>query len=803
MTLKERLGKEWLFCDGGTGTILQELGLKGGELPETWNLTRPDDIKALARSYFDAGSNIVNSNTFGANRFKFANVPEIVTAAVRLCREARHEAGRDSDAYVAIDIGPTGKLLSPMGDLPFDEAVEVFAETIKAGAEAGGDLVLIETMSDSYEAKAAVIAAHESCDLPVIVTMAYDETGKLLTGGSVEGTVAMLEGLRVDALGLNCGLGPDKMLPIAKRIAACSSLPIVVNPNAGLPRTENGKTVFDIGPEEFSEVMKEIAGIGVHVLGGCCGTTPAHIAELIKTVSPLPFKAPEKKRGTYVTSFSECVEIGPRPVIIGERINPTGKKRFKQALRDNDTDYILTEGLKQEEAGADILDVNVGLPEIDEPSMMENIVLKLQSVTTLPLQLDTTDIVALERGMRIYNGKPMINSVNGKREVIEAVMPLVAKYGGVLVGLPLDEDGIPVTSDGRIAVARKIYEAADEFGISRDDIVIDGLAMTISSDSTSALTTLDTIRRIRDEFGGHSILGVSNISFGLPARELINSHFLTMAMQNGLSCAIINPCNDHMMASYRAFCALMNKDPQCLGFINAYSEYKSDGTFGGAVTGTAASSSSVAAGTKLTLAEAIERGVTGRASEAMQEGISAGTDPLVLINGELIPALDKVGQGFEKGTIFLPQLLMSADAAKAAFEVVKASMADKPRQVKGKVILATVKGDIHDIGKNIVKVMLENYGYDVIDLGKDVSPEAIVDAAIKDDIKVVGLSALMTTTVVSMEETVKLLREKKPGTKVVVGGAVMTQEYADRIGADAYSKDAMQTVRYCDSVFGG
>lgn len=803
MTLKERLGKEWLFCDGGTGTILQELGLKGGELPETWNLTRPDDIKALARSYFDAGSNIVNSNTFGANRFKFANVPEIVTAAVRLCREARHEAGRDNDAYVAIDIGPTGKLLSPMGDLPFDEAVEVFAETIKAGAEAGGDLVLIETMSDSYEAKAAVIAAHESCDLPVIVTMAYDETGKLLTGGSVEGTVAMLEGLRVDALGLNCGLGPDKMLPIAKRIAACSSLPIVVNPNAGLPRTENGKTVFDIGPEEFSEVMKEIAGIGVHVLGGCCGTTPAHIAELIKTVSPLPFKAPEKKRGTYVTSFSECVEIGPRPVIIGERINPTGKKRFKQALRDNDTDYILTEGLKQEEAGADILDVNVGLPEIDEPSMMENIVLKLQSVTTLPLQLDTTDIVALERGMRIYNGKPMINSVNGKREVIEAVMPLVAKYGGVLVGLPLDEDGIPVTSDGRIAVARKIYEAADEFGISRDDIVIDGLAMTISSDSTSALTTLDTIRRIRDEFGGHSILGVSNISFGLPARELINSHFLTMAMQNGLSCAIINPCNDHMMASYRAFCALMNKDPQCLGFINAYSEYKSDGTFGGAVTGTAASSSSVAAGTKLTLAEAIERGVTGRASEAMQEGISAGTDPLVLINGELIPALDKVGQGFEKGTIFLPQLLMSADAAKAAFEVVKASMADKPRQVKGKVILATVKGDIHDIGKNIVKVMLENYGYDVIDLGKDVSPEAIVDAAIKDDIKVVGLSALMTTTVVSMEETVKLLREKKPGTKVVVGGAVMTQEYADRIGADAYSKDAMQTVRYCDSVFGG
>ena len=802
MSLRDRLGKEWLFCDGGTGTILQEKGLKGGELPETWNLSRPDDIKALARSYFDAGCNIVNANMFGANRFKYANVAEVVSAGIRLCREARHEAGRDDDAYVAIDIGPTGKLLAPMGDLPFNEAVEVFAEEIKAGVEAGGDLVLIETMSDSYEAKAAVIAAHETCDLPVIVTMVYDESGKLLTGGSVEGTVAMLEGLKVDAIGVNCGFGPDKMIPIVKRILACCSLPVVVNPNAGLPRTEGGKTVFDIGPDEFSLIMKEIAEMGVHVMGGCCGTTPAHISELIKTVSHLPFKAPEKKHGTYVTSFSECVEIGPKPVIIGERINPTGKKRFKQALRDNDTDYILTEGLKQEEAGAHILDVNVGLPEIDEPSMMENIIFKLQSVTTLPLQIDTTDIEALERGMRIYNGKPMINSVNGKREVIEAVMPLVAKYGGVLVGLPLDEDGIPETSDGRIAVAKKIYEAADEYGIPKDDIVIDGLAMTISSDSTSAIATLDTVRRVRDEFGGHSILGVSNISFGLPARELINSHFLTMAMQNGLSCAIINPCNDHMMASYRAYCALMNKDPQCLNFINAYSEYKSDGTFGGASSGAAAGTAAAATGAKLTLAESIERGVCGRAAEAMQEGISAGTDPLELINSELIPALDKVGKGFEKGTVFLPQLLMSADAAKAAFEVVKKAMADKPRQVKGKVILATVKGDIHDIGKNIVKVMLENYGYDVIDLGKDVAPEIIVDAAIKDDVKVVGLSALMTTTVVSMEETIKLLREKKPDTKVVVGGAVMTQEYADKIGADAYSKDAMQTVRYCDEVFG-
>ena len=803
MGLRERLGKEWLFCDGGTGTILQEKGLKGGELPETWNLTRPDDIKSVARAYFDAGCNIVNTNTFGANSFKYSNVTEVVTAAVKLCQEARHEAGRDDDAYVAIDIGPTGKLLAPMGDLPFNEAVKVFSETIKAGAEAGGDLVLIETMSDSYEAKAAVIAAHETCDLPVIVTTVYDESGKLLTGGSVEGTVAMLEGLKVDAIGVNCGFGPDKMIPIVRRLTACCSLPVVVNPNAGLPRTEGNKTIFDVGPEEFSTIMKDIAAMGVHVMGGCCGTTPAHMKALIQEVSPLPFRIPEKKHGTYVTSCSECVEIGPKPVIIGERINPTGKKRFKQALRENDTDYILTEGLKQEEAGAHILDVNVGLPEIDEPAMMANIVYKLQSVTTLPLQLDSTDTEALERGMRIYNGKPMINSVNGKRETIEAVMPLVAKYGGVLVGLPLDEDGIPETSDGRIKVAKKIYEAADEYGIPRDDIVIDGLAMTISSDSSSAITTLDTVRRIRDEFGGHSILGVSNISFGLPARELINSHFLTMAMQNGLSCAIINPNNDHMMASYRAFCALMDKDPQCLGFINAYAEYKSDGNFSGASSGAAAgNAASSSGGAKLSLSEAIERGVTGRAAEAMQEGIAEGHEPLELINAELIPALDKVGKGFEKGTVFLPQLLMSADAAKAAFEVVKKAMEGKPRQVKGKVILATVKGDIHDIGKNIVKVMLENYGYDVIDLGKDVPPETIVEAAIKDDVKVVGLSALMTTTVVSMEETIKLLRVKKPDTKVVVGGAVMTQEYADQIGADAYSKDAMQTVRYCDEVFG-
>ena len=798
MGLRERLGKEWLFCDGGTGSILQKMGLKGGELPETWNLTRPDDIRSLNRGYFEAGSNIVNTNTFGANRFKFDNVSDIVKAGVRLCQEARKEAGREEDAYVAIDVGPTGKLLEPMGDLAFNDAVDVFAEIIKAGYEAGGDLVLIETMSDSYEAKAAVVAAHEVCDLPVIVTTVYDESGKLLTGGSVEGTVAMLEGLKVDAIGINCGFGPKQMLPIAERLVACCSLPIVVNPNAGLPRTENGATVYDVDPEEFSQVMEEIAKLGVHVMGGCCGTTPDHISRMIGKVKQVPFTPPVEKQTTYVTSFADCVKIGRKPVIVGERINPTGKKKLQQALRDNNIDYILTEALKQEEAGAHVLDVNVGLPEINEPEMMESVILKIQSVTNLPLQIDTTNIEALERGMRIYNGKPMINSVNGKEENIKAVMPLVAKYGGVLVALPLDESGIPATSDGRIEIARRIYEAADSYGIPRKDIVIDGLAMTISSDPESAIATLDTVRRVRDEFSGHSILGVSNISFGLPARELVNSHFLTMAMQNGLSCAIINPCNGPMMASYRSYNALMNLDPNLGEFINAYKDY---------VAGTSASSgsaktSSASSGAVLTLAEAIERGVTGRASEAMKEALDSGRDSLEIINSELIPALDRVGKGFEAGTVFLPQLLMSADAAKAAFAVVKEAMADKPRNTKGQVILATVKGDIHDIGKNIVKVMLENYGYDVIDLGKDVPPEVIVDCAIENNIRVVGLSALMTTTVASMEETIKLLREKKPGTKVVVGGAVMTPEYADKIGADAYAKDAMATVRYCDSVFG-
>ena len=799
--MRKRLGREWLFCDGGTGTILQAKGLKGGELPETWNLTHPEDIIDLHAGYLAAGSDIINTNTFGANALKFDNVGEIVTAAVGHVREAMRRTGRE-DAYVALDIGPTGKLLAPMGDLPFDRAVELFGEVVRHGTSAGADLVLIETMSDSYEVKAAVLAAKENCGLPVLATMIFDEKGKLLTGGDVDSIVALLEGLHVDALGVNCGMGPRQMAPIVRRLAEITSLPIIVNPNAGLPRSENGRTVFDVGPEEFAEEIGKIAAeCPVQVFGGCCGTTPGHIAREIATVRKLPFRPASEKSRTVVSSFSHAVEIGPKPVIIGERINPTGKKKFKEALRQHDIEYILQQGLEQEECGAHVLDVNVGLPEIDEPTMMEEVVTSLQGVLALPLQIDTSDAAALERGMRHYNGKPMVNSVNGKQEVIEQVFPLVAKYGGVLVGLTLDEQGIPDNAEGRLAIAKRLYESADRYGVPRKDIVIDCLAMTISSDPRSALVTLETLRRVRDELHGHTILGVSNISFGLPMREIVNAHFLTMALQNGLSCAIINPNNASMMASYHAFCALAAMDPNCAEYIAAYANAAPSPVPAHSCAGGPVPAHSCAGGSVLSLGEAVTHGVEGRAADATRELLRSGRAGLDIINEELVPALDRVGKGFEQGTVFLPQLLKSAEAAKAAFEVIKDTLQGNVQQAKGRVILATVKGDIHDIGKNIVKVMLENYGYEVLDLGKDVPPERIVQTAMDEKIRLIGLSALMTTTVVSMEATIKLLREKGVPAKVVVGGAVLTQEYADAIGADCYARDAMETVRYADRIF--
>ena len=802
--LLDRLGKEWLFCDGGSGTILQANGLQPGELPETWNLSHKERIVKLHRDYFESGADIVVTNTFGANALKFPDHEElrqIVTNAVTLAKQARKEVGREDDAYVALDLGPTGKLLEPLGDLSFDRAVELFSEVVRYGAEAGCDLISIETMNDSYEVKAAVLAAKESCDLPVFATTTYDTDGKLLTGAPVEGVVALLEGLGVNALGVNCSLGPEQMLPIAQRLVNAASIPVIVNPNAGLPRVEDGKTVYDVGPEEFADIMEQIADLGIQVAGGCCGTTPAHIHLLKERIlKNHPFKPQTHKHRTVVTSFSQVVEIGPRPVVIGERINPTGKKKFQEALKNHDIESILQVGLSEEDQGADILDVNVGIPKIDEPAMMQEVVTRLQGVTGLPLQIDTSDPKALERALRYYNGKPMVNSVNGKAENIEAVMPIVKKYGGVLVGLVLDEAGIPETADGRLAIAKKIYAAADRYGISRDDIVIDGLTMTISSDQSAAATTLETIRRVRDELHGHTILGVSNVSFGLPARELINANFLTMAIQNGLSSAIINPGNEVMMQAFRTSCALLGMDPQCMNFIAHYSGYVSSAKRAAGQAQQAASSAAKAEGGSA-LQDAIRRGMKESAASLTIEALKT-RDGLSIINEDLIPALDVVGNEFEKKIVFLPQLLMSAEAANAAFDEIKKTMTGAPQKKKAKVILATVKGDIHDIGKNIVRVIMENYGYEVIDLGRDVPPETIVDTAIRENVPLIGLSALMTTTVVAMEETIKQLHEKKPDTKVMVGGAVMTQEFADQIGADFYGKDAMASVRYAESLFG-
>lgn len=805
----EEIRKRIVFFDGGTGSLLQANGLKPGELPETWNIKYPDIITKLHRDYLEAGADIIKTNTFGANGLKFYkgaefDLDEVVAAAVknakRAVETASYPTGKER-GYIALDLGPTGKLLKPLGDLDFEDAYEMFAQVVRIGEREGADLVLIETMSDSYETKAAVLAAKENSSLPVFVTMIFDEKGKLLTGGNVESTVALLEGLRVDALGINCGLGPVQMKGILSDIMEVVSIPVIVNPNAGLPRSEGGKTVYDIDADEFAQVMAEIVQMGACVVGGCCGTTPEHIGKTVALCKDFPARLPEKKNRTVISSYAQAVVMDREPIIIGERINPTGKSKFKQALRDHNLEYILREGVSQQDNGAHVLDVNVGLPGIDEPSMMVEVVKELQSIIDLPLQIDTSNIEAMERAMRIYNGKPLINSVNGKEEMMEAIFPLVKRYGGVVVALALDEDGIPETADGRIAVSRKIYKKAAECGIDKKDIVIDALCMTVSSDSKGALTTLETLRRVRDDLGGKTILGVSNISFGLPQREIVNATFFTMALQNGLSAAIINPNSEAMMRSYLSFLTLSDLDPQCSRYIGVYSGQVA--TLGDTVKPGSAGGGN-ASGKDMSLSESIAKGLKDRAFSAVTE-LLRDKEPLTIINEEMIPALDRVGKGFEKGTIFLPQLLMSAEAAKAAFEVIKEQMAKNGtvEDKKGAIVLATVKGDIHDIGKNIVKVLLENYSYDVIDLGKDVAPELIVQTVLEKRIKLVGLSALMTTTVPSMEETIKQLHKVSPDTKVMVGGAVLTADYAKTIGADQYCRDAMASVNYAEEVFEG
>lgn len=791
MRFKERLGKEILFFDGAMGTMLQERGLKTGEIPELWNMTHEEVILDVHKQYLEAGCDVVKANTFGINPFKMQDTgytcEELTKKGIGLVKRAIAETGKE--AYTALDIGSLGKLLEPLGELPFEEAYEAFKPVCIAGEKAGADLVLIETMNDTYEIKAAVLAAKENTSLPVVVTMVFDEGGKLLTGADMEAAVAMLEGLRVDAIGLNCGFGPDVMKEFLPKLREVCSLPIVVNPNAGLPVVVDGKTCFHVGPEEFAKIMTEIAEEGISVMGGCCGTTPVHIKALVESCKgKKPLVIADKER-SVVSSYTHAVVLDERPKIIGERINPTGKSRLKQALRENDLEYIYKEALAQQDMGAHILDVNVGLPEIDEVVMMKSVLTGLQGITDLPLQIDTSDMEAMEQGMRLYNGKPLINSVNGKQESMDAVFPLVAKYGGMVVCLTLDENGIPESAEGRIEIAKRIIAQAARYGIGKKDLLIDTLCMTISTGQENAKITLDALDYVRNTLGVHTTLGVSNVSFGLPQRELVNTAFYTIALSRGLSAGIINPNSEKMMAAYHSYCALNGSDTQCTDYINLYSQQ-------------AEAPKKATDNKEVTLYNAVVRGLADSAYQAAKKELES-REPLAVIDEDLIPALDKVGQGFEKKTVFLPQLLMSADAAKAGFDAIKEYLKAKgdTSASKGTIVIATVKGDIHDIGKNIVKVLLENYGFNVIDLGKDVPPETVVETAKEHHVKLVGLSALMTTTVVNMEATIKLLKEEMPECKVMVGGAVLTQTYADMIGADFYSKDAMGSVRYANELF--
>jgi len=794
MNFKEYLKENIVYLDGGMGTLLQAQGLAPGEYPERWNITHPEVITQIHKDYFDAGSNVVCTNTFGANSLKFspAELEEIIKAAIENAKAARNERENPNEKFIALDIGPTGKLLKPLGDLDFEDAVAVFAETVKIGTKYGVDLVIVETMNDSYETKAALLAVKENCDLPVIVTNAYGEDKKLMTGATPQAMVALLEGMGADCIGANCSLGPKQLRGVVEELLDAASVPVVLKPNAGLPKLVDGKTVFDITISEFADEVCDLVKKGVRVVGGCCGTTPEYIKTLhnvSRGIKPLTI-TPKNK--TVVSSYTHTVEFGEAPVLIGERINPTGKKRFKQALMENDIDYILNEGVNQQEKGVHILDVNVGLPDINEVEVLKSAVCELQSVTNLPLQIDTADSYAMEQALRRYNGKAMINSVNGKKESMESVFPLVKKYGGVVVALTLDEDGIPETAEGRVEIAKKILEEAKKYGIDKKDIIFDTLAMTISADSRSALATLGALKTIRDELGCNTSLGVSNVSFGLPVRDAINGVFFALALENGLSAAIMNPYSADMMKTYYSYRALKNMDENCAEYIEASSEFVQAIAPVQAVEKTKDEY-------KSELQSAIIKGFKEKSAEVTAELLKT-TAPLDIVQNEIIPALNIVGKGFEEKKVYLPQLLMSAESAKSAFEKIKEAMTATDSDKKATVVIATVEGDIHDIGKNIVKLLLENYGFNVIDLGKDVPPEVIVDKVAETNAPLVGLSALMTTTVPAMEETIKQLRKRVPFCKTIVGGAVLTQECADKIGADKYARDAMEAVRYAEEV---
>ena len=783
-TIIELIKEKRVYFDGGTGTVLQSMGLPAGQSPERWNIEHPDKITALHRSYLDAGCNILKTNTFGLNREKFPDYKELIQAGIACAKEAVKDR---EEAYIAFDMGPTGRLLEPLGDLSFEEGVSIFADNVKIAAACGVDLVLIETMNDSYETKAAVLAVKENSNLPVFVTNVYDAGGKLMTGADPAAMTALLESLKVDAIGMNCSLGPDKMLSIMDSFRQYASVPVIVNPNAGLPVVEDGRTVYTIDAEAFSDYMVQLAEKGAAILGGCCGTTPEFIARTIEKTRDLPYTCCTEKNLTMVSSYTHAVIVGDDPVLIGERINPTGKPKLKAALRSGDMNYVLNEAIRQTEAGAHILDVNTGLPDIDETASMCQCVAAIQAVTDAPLQIDSTKPDTLAAAMRIYNGKPLVNSVNGTEESMNAVLPIVQRYGGGLIALTINESGIPDTAEERVSVAEKIIERAAQYGIAKKDIIVDPLALTISSNPESAVVTLETVRRLHDK-GIKTSLRISNISFGLPQRELITSTFYANALQSGLNAAIMNPFSAAMKNTYYAFRALHGLDTGCADYI------------GYAAADTTEPTAKAAPPTEGSLHLSVVKGLKDEAvryAKSLLEQIP----PLTVINEHIVPALNEIGQAFEQKKAYLPQLLMSAEAASAAFEEVKKKIPSDKTDSHKAIVLATVKGDIHDIGKNIVKVLMESYGFTVYDLGRDVPPETVLQSALEHQCKLVGLSALMTTTVPAMAETIELLHRTDPTICTMVGGAVLNQEYADQIGADFYGADAMDSVRFAERYY--
>lgn len=785
--------EHFYILDGGMGTTLQQSGLKPGASPDLLSLTDPELITSIHKKYVEAGSQVIYANTFGANPFKLQgsgySTEEVIQSAVKAAK-----AACDADTLVALDVGPLGELLEPMGTLTFEEAYDAFALVVEQGAAAGADLVAIETMTDLYEVKAAVLAVKEKTSLPVLVSMTFEETGRTFTGTGIECMAAVLEGLGADAIGINCSLGPAEILPLIKKMVSLTDLPVFVKPNAGLPDPRTG--AYDIMPREFADTMAEYLDLGISMAGGCCGTTPEYIKIMKETFESRERKKRSKGSGkTVVCSGTKAVTVD-KVTVIGERINPTGKKRLKQALIDEDFDYILSQAVQQIDAGAHILDVNVGIPDVDDVRLLPQVIKQLQAITDLPLQIDSSNPEAIEAALRVYNGKAIVNSVNGEEAVMGRILPIVKKYGAAVVGLTLDQDGIPAKAEERFAIAERILTRALEFGIPKEDVLIDCLTLTASAQQEAVTETLKAVKMVKEQLGLHTVLGVSNISFGLPCRPLVNRTFLALAMENGLDMPILNPNDEEMMGTIYAFEMLHNRDKNAEAFIERYSDV------------------SLGSMTRQTPQGASNDKKEGDLFSCLEKGLKADTvrmveklleteDEMTVVNEYLIPALDQVGQGFEKGTVFLPQMMQAATAAQGAFERIKERLAGSGQEQvsKGKVVIATVKGDIHDIGKNIVKVIMENYGFHMIDLGRDVPAEKIVETVVKQDIKLLGLSALMTTTLKSMEETIAEVRKAAPDCRFMVGGAVLTPDYAEKIGADYYCKDAMQSVEAAKEVF--